>query len=89
MSKKDNTTEAPQAFDVNKVLYFSEREEKGLMRHLTIKQLDHGYVVEVGCKSFAVPSKEELCKYLIRYINNPVAMEKEYWEGEIFKKEAK
>lgn len=90
MPKKHSIGAELPTFDTNNVIcHHTEQSEKGLMRHVLIRQLDHGYVVEVGCKSFAIPAKDELCKHLIRYINNPAEMEIDYWKGKIFKSETK
>lgn len=48
------------------------------MREISINPLDNGYVVRVGCQSFAVMTKEDLIKKLIAYIQNPDEVETRY-----------
>lgn len=51
---------------------------------VTFNTLDYGYVVNVGCKSFAITSKELLIKLLTQYINNPRELVKAFNEGTLF-----
>ena len=51
---------------------------------VTFNTLDYGYVVQVGCKSFAITSKELLIKLLTQYINNPRELVKAFNEGTLF-----
>lgn len=44
-----------------------------------IQELDHGYMVRVGCKSFAIESKETLLNMITKYINNPAEVQKEFF----------
>ena len=44
-----------------------------------IQELDHGYMVKVGCKSFAIESKETLLNMITKYINNPIEVQKEFF----------
>lgn len=48
------------------------------IRPISIKQLSIGYVVEIGCKSFAISTKEELTTKILEYINEPAKTEKKY-----------
>ncbi len=54
------------------------------MRDVKIRQLHRGYVVDVGCHSFAFSTKEEMMKYLTTYIDNPQETEKSFNEGLLF-----
>ena len=53
-------------------------------RRITIQELNRGYVVEVGCHSFAISEKAELTAKLVEYINNPSATEQKWFEGNLF-----
>ena len=48
------------------------------MRTVTIEELDYGYVVRVGCQSIAVEDSAVLIKNLIKYMENPEKVEKEW-----------
>lgn len=54
------------------------------MRDVKIRQLHRGYVVDVGCHSFAFSTKEDMMKYLMAYIDNPQETEKSFNEGLLF-----
>lgn len=55
-----------------------------LMRPIEINSLNRGFVVRVGCQSFAIESKETLIQKLIEYINDPEKTEQKYQEGKLF-----
>lgn len=42
------------------------------IKDITIRALDFGYMVNVGCQSVAVETKEKLIQKLADYINNPL-----------------
>ena len=46
-----------------------------------IKELDLGYIVKVGCQSFAIESKSKLLTLLTEYLSDPKATEKKWNEG--------
>ena len=41
------------------------------MYDVLITPLDYGFIVKVGCKRFALESRENLIRELTAYINNP------------------
>lgn len=41
------------------------------IREITIKPLDYGFIVKVGCQSFAMETKETVVEKLTTYLNNP------------------
>jgi len=49
-----------------------------------ITALDYGYRVKVGCKEFAMSSKEDLISKLAMYLRDPGATQKKYELGELF-----
>jgi hypothetical protein len=51
---------------------------------VNIRPLDEGYIVEVGCKSFALSSTKKMLKYLTMYYNDPAGTEKLYGKGKLF-----
>jgi hypothetical protein len=54
------------------------------MRETRIQQLSSGYVVSVGCQSFAFSTKEEMVGKLLEYINSPAITEKNWFSGKLF-----
>ena len=56
-----------------------------LARRITIKQLDHGYVVNIGCQTFAIESVGKLISNLEKYLNSPIETEEEWLSGNLLK----
>lgn len=54
------------------------------MRTFTVKALDRGFTVKVGCKKFSIGDKNELIALLTDYINDHKAVEEAYHKGELF-----
>ena len=55
-----------------------------VIRRVEIAQLNHGYVVTVGCQAFAIENPSTLIAKLAEYINNPAATEQKWNEGKLF-----
>lgn len=53
---------------------------------IMITAVDFGYVVEVGCKKFAISKTELLVSLLTDYLSNPLETHQKYFNGEILKK---
>ena len=51
---------------------------------VNIRTLDRGYLVEVGCKSFAFTSREELLDLLGKYLNDSQEIEKSFFSNKLF-----
>lgn len=56
---------------------------------INIRAVDRGYIVEVGCKTFAMSDTDELIRYLSDYLLDPVTIHKQFFAGELFKKARK
>jgi hypothetical protein len=54
------------------------------MRAFTVQPLDHGYVIQVGCNSFAIESKERLIEKLAAYITDPAGTEMKWQNKTLF-----
>lgn len=54
------------------------------IRDIQITQLDHGYVVVVGCQRFAIDNSSALIAKLAEYICQPAATEQKWSEGKLF-----
>lgn len=48
---------------------------------ITIEEQDHGYIVRVGCKTFAVESKTKLITKLSIYLGSRKEVEAAYYAG--------
>lgn len=53
------------------------------IRSISIRQLNHGYVVEVGCQTLAIESASKLIALFSEYVLNPIATEHKYREGKL------
>jgi hypothetical protein len=54
------------------------------MREVSFRQLSHGYMVQVGCQTFAIETPSGLIAKLSEYILNPAATEQKWNEGRLF-----
>lgn len=52
---------------------------------IEIESKNRGYLVRIGCQTFCFSTKEELIPLLTAYINNPNEIEKQWYEGTLFK----
>lgn len=52
---------------------------------VTINTLDNGFILGVGCKSFAIESKERMLKLLYDYFTNPKETVSKFNNGTLFK----
>ncbi len=59
-------------------------KEENIIRSINIRQLSHGYIIEVGCQTFAIESASTLIAKLSEYILNPNATESKHREGKLF-----
>lgn len=50
---------------------------------ITICQMDHGYMVEAGCKTFAIESAERLAGLLSAYLLKPSETLEKYFKGNL------
>jgi hypothetical protein len=51
---------------------------------ITIKTLDRGYVVSVGCKDFSFTSRHEMMVMINVYLSDPQGIEKLFYENKLF-----
>ena len=51
-------------------------EPKNNIYVINIKQLSYGYIVNIGCQSFAIENSETLIKGLSNYLKSPSECEK-------------
>jgi hypothetical protein len=58
-------------------------KEKETIYNIAIRQIDHGYLVEVGCKTFAIETSTRLITLLSTYLLQPAATQKQYEQGKL------
>lgn len=56
------------------------------LRQIMIEELTRGYMVRVGCATFAISTKAEMLEKLTEYINDPELTEQKWYTGELFEK---
>lgn len=54
------------------------------IREIVIRQVDRGYIVNVGCHTFAISSSEELISKISEYVNEPLKTEDKWFKGKLF-----
>lgn len=59
-------------------------QEDNRIRKITIEELNRGFIVNVGCSTFAFSTKDELITILTEYINEPNLTEKKWHAGDLF-----
>lgn len=55
-------------------------KEVYVFRPLKIEKLNFGYLITIGCHTFAIETKERLAKLVSDYILDPSTTEKKWWE---------
>jgi hypothetical protein len=55
------------------------------IREISIKALNFGFIVKVGCHSFAIETPDKLVTVLGEYLNKPTETEKKWFSGELLK----
>lgn len=63
----------------------SSSDEVGKIREISIRQVNYGYIVNVGCHTFAIESVSKLSEMLNAYLLQPNATEKQWYDGTLFK----
>lgn len=51
------------------------------IREINITQLDYGYIVKVGCKTFALDTPDKIIFALKQYFRNPENTEHQFAKG--------
>jgi len=54
------------------------------IRPINIQQLSYGYIVNIGCQTFAIENAAQLITKLSAYILQPAETEKMWNEGKLF-----
>lgn len=80
MTMNDCCLEAPRG--VRNALEPIDTGVKG--REIHIRPLNRGYVINVGCQTFAIEEKAKLVDLLTQYLENPQETEDLYFQGKLF-----
>jgi hypothetical protein len=57
--------------------------EESKIRETRITQLNYGYLVNVGCQTFAFETVDKLIEKLGEYLKNPSQTEKDWYSGKL------
>ena len=60
-------------------------EKNPKIKQIQIEQLDLGYIVRVGCQSFAIETSDKLVSALGEYLKDPSGVEKQWFCGAFLK----
>lgn len=53
------------------------------IRNFSVRELNFGYVIDVGCHSFAIETPEKLTQLIGEYLTNPKATEKKWFKNQL------
>ena len=54
------------------------------IRQINIEEVNRGFIVRVGCHTFAISTRSELTTKLTEYINEPDKTEQKWYAGNLF-----
>lgn len=81
----ESLTAAPRPYQGEQAMAPLSLKQENIIKQIGIRQLSgHGYVVDVGCQTFAIESSSQLIAKLVEYITNPLATEVKWQEGKLF-----
>lgn len=49
-------------------------------RDFSVKKLNYGYIITVGCHKFAIEDKKKVIKLISEYVDDPNKVESKWWE---------
>lgn len=58
--------------------------DENKIKHINIDQVSRGYIVTVGCQTFAIETSAQLISKLSEYINEPASTSKKWFAGTLF-----
>jgi hypothetical protein len=68
----------------DRVLVTEQVVQENKIRQMSIEEVNRGYVVRVGCHTFAFSTKEELVTKVMEYISEPSKTEEKWYSGNLF-----
>lgn len=54
------------------------------IRQINIEEVSRGYIVRVGCQTYAIETRDQLISKLSEYINEPEKTEQKWFKNELF-----
>jgi hypothetical protein len=63
-----------------------EEHETKSLRSITIKPLNSGFLVKVGCQDIAIETSDKLIYMLTKYLTNPTKFESEWYSKDVINK---
>lgn len=78
---------ATQAMNSELAPHLPDATQNKFNYSISIEPLNRGFVVRVGCQTFAFETHEKMLKYLTEYLTNPKGFETNYREGLVLKEE--
>jgi len=77
----DVVLEAPEdaGIDPNEIELRDDHVSPNIIRDISIKQLNFGYNVTIGCHTFAIETYKTVTNLLAQYMANPSAVEKTWY----------
>ncbi len=84
-SEIDNTSVGLRETSRPSIEYAAPKNDVVKLRSISIRELDKGFLVNVGCQEIAISSKKDLLKYLKQYILHPQETETKYYNNTLFK----
>jgi len=74
----------PQALGDRDAGHITTPAQPNAIKQITIRQLNHGYIVDVGCHTFAIEGATNLISKLAEYITEPIKTEEKWFAGKLF-----
>lgn len=61
-------------------------KDNSKIREINVKEVDRGFMVNVGCHTFAISKAEELIELVSEYIRTPHETERKWFNGDLIKR---
>jgi len=72
------------AYAVNREIPVPPNGQVNKIRQINIEEVNRGFIVRVGCHTFAISTRAELTTKLTEYINEPEKTEQKWFKNELF-----
>ncbi len=74
----------PSVYQEDRPMVNETVRQENKIRQINIEEVNRGYIVRVGCHTFAISTKEEMIGKLVEYINEPSKTEEKWFKQELF-----
>lgn len=71
-------------YAVNREIPVPPNGQVNKIRQINIEEVNRGFIVRVGCHTFAISTRAELTTKLTEYINEPDSTEKKWYDNKLF-----